>query len=290
MKKKVVQKTLDNPFDIRDGRAMVSLGPLSQKKYCSYSCPFCYVNAGFLSYATMTIAETVEWLKSHAGDFNIIYVSGDTDSFAPPRTDQGIELLEAVGKFDVDLLFTTRALFEEKHLRRIKEIRDSLSKRGKLMFGCVSVAQLNHPALEPEPIASPLQRIAQLEKFKVLGLVSVLAMRPFLPVVPVEEYLKLVSLVAGKVDSVLGEVWYADQTGILEGAVFSKYKSTGMDFVESEMDFDDNESIWRVYESKEVEIAVSEKCAEMNIPFFMRSSAAVSWARKKTKGHSNDLH
>jgi len=63
---------------------MVSFGSVSKKRYCSYSYPFCYVDAGFLSYAMMTISETMEWLQSHKYEFRIIYVSGDTDSFAPP--------------------------------------------------------------------------------------------------------------------------------------------------------------------------------------------------------------
>ena len=122
IKKTVVQKSKDQPFDIREGRAMVSIGPLSPKKYCSYNCPFCYVNAGFLSYATMTIPEIVAWLKKHVDSYDIIYVSGDTDSFAPPRMDEGIELLEALAELDSDLLFTTRAIFGRSHLNSLENI------------------------------------------------------------------------------------------------------------------------------------------------------------------------
>lgn len=257
---------------------MVSLGPISKKRYCSYSCPFCYVDAGFLSYATMTIAETVEWLQSHKDEFSIIYVSGDTDSFAPPRMDKGVELLEALSEFEVDLLFTTRAVFRDDHLDKLSALSAKLSGVGRLLFGCVSIAQLNHSYLEPPPIAPPQDRIRQLENFKHLGLVSVHAMRPFLPVVPVAEYLELLALVKDKVDIVLGEVWYADSEGILEQAVF-KGDAPKLDYTEHTMDFDDNESIWKVYESKAVEVAVSQKCAELNVPFFMRSGPAIQWAR-----------
>lgn len=260
---------------------MVSLGPLSKKKYCTYSCPFCYVDAGFLSYATMTIEETVEWLESHKDKFDIIYVSGDTDSFAPPRMEEGIELLEALSKFDVDLLFTTRAVLKEPYLLRLRALKERLSEHGKLLFGCVSIAQLHHSYLEPKPIAPPQERIEQLTTFKHLGLISVHAMRPFLPVVPIEEYLELVDLVKDKVDIILGEVWYADKGGILESAVFKGSIPNNLEYSEHEMDFDENNAIWNVYESKEVETAVSKKCSELNIPFFMRSSPAVKWARSK---------
>lgn len=277
--KTAIQKNATNPFDIREGRAMVSLGPLSKKKYCPFSCPFCYVDAGFLSYATMTIQETVNWLESHKEKFNIIYVSGDTDSFAPPRMDQGVELLEALSSFNVDLLFTTRAILKDQHLLRLKTLKEKLSKNGKLLFGCVSIAQLHHNYLEPRPISLPQDRIEQLNTFKILGLVSVHAMRPFLPVVPPEEYLELVDLVKDKTDIILGEVWYADKSGILENSVFKGIIPDHLEYVEHEMDFDENTSIWKVYESKEVEKAVAKKCSEINIPFFMRSAPAIEWAR-----------
>jgi DNA repair photolyase len=287
MRKVVLQKETTNPFDIRDGRAMVSLGPLSPKKYCSYSCPFCYVNAGFLSYATKTIEDTVKWLEDQRGLFDIIYVSGDTDSFAPPRMDKGIELLEALSEFNVDLLFTTRAILKEQHLIKLVAIKNKLSEKRKLLFGCVSIAQLYQEHLEPKPIATPFERISQLNAFKEIGLISVHAMRPFLPNVPINEYLELINLVDGKVDVILGEVWYADKSGILETATFNGITPEKLEYLEHQMDFDDNSSIWKVYEMREVEIAVTKKCLDMNIPFFMRSSLAIDRARKNLL---NDIH
>src|SRR5205809_334951 len=114
------QRSLVDPFDLRSGRAMVSLGPLSPKKYCTFSCPFCYVQSDFLSYASLSISEIVRWLRTQRNQFDIVYVSGDTDSFAPPRTDQGIDLLWAITQFDVDILFTTRALLSSQQLSELE--------------------------------------------------------------------------------------------------------------------------------------------------------------------------
>jgi radical SAM superfamily enzyme YgiQ (UPF0313 family) len=75
-------------FDVRDGRAMVSLGPLSAKRYCTYNCGFCYVHADFTRYPTKTNDEVVSYLRTRRNEFDIVYVSGDTDSLAlgaPPR-------------------------------------------------------------------------------------------------------------------------------------------------------------------------------------------------------------
>src|SRR2546426_2924141 len=139
-------------FDVRSGRALVSLGPLSKRRYCSYSCPFCYVHAtSFNSYPSLSPAEIVQWLKGITEPFDIVYVSGDTDSFAPPRMDAGVELLEELCQLGVDLLFTTRALFTNGALHRLELIQRKLAAGRRLLFGCVSVAQLEHPRLEPSP-------------------------------------------------------------------------------------------------------------------------------------------
>src|SRR6185436_14243115 len=102
------QRSQESPFYVRSGRVMVSLGPLHQTKFCTYSCPFCYVHTDFKSYASMEVEEIRTWLAGITEPFDIIYVSGDTDSFGPPRANQGIELLKALSQFDADLLFTTR--------------------------------------------------------------------------------------------------------------------------------------------------------------------------------------
>lgn len=228
----------------------------------------------------MDIPAIVSWLKDVQAPFDVIYVSGDTDSFAPPRTRQGLLLLRELLAFQVDLLFTTRALFSSEELRELQSIQKALENRGNFLFGCVSVAQLSYPHLEPRPIAEPRLRLAQLQRFKEMGLVSVLAMRPFLPVVPLVEYLKIVDLAQPFIDLILGEVWYADRAGILERGVFKGPTPEGIEFVDHKMDFDVNEATWKVYEATEVQSAVEQHCKLRGVPFFMRSRPAIEFIRK----------
>lgn len=273
------QRSRDIPFDVRNGRVMVSLGPLSRSKFCTYSCPFCYVHTDFKSYASMSVGEITGWLEGVTEPFDIIYVSGDTDSFAPPRAEQGIALLKALSQFDADLLFTTRALLRESHLTELANLSRHLRDRGRLLFGCVSVAQLSFPDLEPPPIASPAARLEQLKRFHDCGLVAVLAVRPFLPMVPVGEYVGIVDLAKDFADIVLGEMWYADKEGVLEHNVYQGDVPSNIPFAEHQMDFDDNSAIWKVFEATDAQVAVSARCQSRGIPFFMRSRPAIEWAR-----------
>ncbi len=193
----------------------------------------------------------------------------------------GLELLEQLCDLEVDLLFTTRALFTTDALRRLDSIRRRLAASGHLLFGCVSVAQIEHPLLEPHPIAAPRERLVQLGKLKELGLVSVLTIRPFLPVVPIAEYISIITLAAGAMDAVLGSVWYTDKEGVIRRQVLGGYddKKVLTNFRPEMINFDENDDVWLVYEGKPIEDRLRQHCDAKSLPFFMHSSGLIEWAR-----------
>ena len=259
---------------------MVSLGPLSPKRFCTYNCAFCYVHVDFGSYPSLSVEQIVEYLRDRREEFDIVYVSGDTDSLSPPRTETGLELIDALADLGTDVLFTTRAPLEEAHLDRLALTNRRLQAQRKILFGCVSISRLRSaPHLEPKPVPTPEQRLEVLRGLHERGIVSVLAMRPFLPVVPAGEYVELAALAQPFVDVILGEVWYADKAGLLEKQVFGSAGSSGVVFEEHEMDFDSNDAIWKVWEGRDVRVMVEAYCAKANIPFFMRSGPAIEYIR-----------
>jgi DNA repair photolyase len=257
---------------------MVSLGPLSPKKYCTYSCPHCYVHADFLSYGAVPIDGVMSYLSEHRAEFDIVYVSGDTDSFAPPRADAGIDLLKRCAEFDVDVLFTTRAILSDAHRDELGRLAEQLRARGRSLIGCVSVAQLRHRHLEPPPIAESPERIAQLLDFRRRGLAAVLAMRPLLPIVPTEEYLEIVDRCGQGIDLVISDGWYADQAGKLDKGVFGD-QPVEYEHTLERMDFDDNEAVWKVYRPTKVIETIEQHCKGIGVPFFSRSAPAVAHIR-----------
>lgn len=260
---------------------MVSLGPLSLMKYCTYKCPFCYVHGDFKSYASLSIPEILYWLANTSDPYDIVYVSGDTDSFAPPRTDEGLKLLDALATLNVDLLFTSRFLFSEKDLNTIGTICESLCKRDRLLFGCVSVTQLTVPHLEPPPIPPPHERLMQLGRFRDIGVVPVLAMRPFLPVVPDSDYTHILEAAAReRIEIVLGGSWFTDREGKLELSVFRGPTPEHVSFSEGQMDFDENETVWRIYKATTTEHHVRRECGRLSLAFFDRSRPMIEAVRR----------
>lgn len=277
----VGQRPSESPFDVRGGRAMLSLGPLSPKAYCAYRCPFCYVGGEFLSYATLSPEEIIRWLSSRPEPINVVYVSCDTESFWPPRrAARAVDLLEMLATLGIDVLFTTRAILPVKLRDRLSAVAVSLESQGHMLIGCVSVLQLTVPNLEPAPIRTPHARLDQLRDFHERGLRSVLALRPFLPAVPIEDYLRIIEISHTYADVVLGGVWYADETGEMMAATGVEGAETSdAPYIRGPMDFDNNNATWRIYESREVEAEVRERCVDLGVPFFMRSTPAIDWLR-----------
>ena len=185
---------LDLPFYIGNNRAMISLGPLTDKKYCPYNCAFCYVKSGFTKYAKMEMENIIAFLKENKEKYDIVYISGDTDSFAPPRTSKAIELIKMIAQYiDVDITFTTRTIFDEEDIKRLKGISDYMKEKKHILIPSISISSLySHDFVEPKPIPTPEERIELLKRLKENGLSTILATRPFLPTIDAEEYIQII--------------------------------------------------------------------------------------------------
>lgn len=274
-------KNRKKPFFIGLNRIMVSLGPLHDGRNCPFKCAFCYVDHGFKNYMSSSPDEIVRFVRSCSEPFDIIYVSGDTDSFGSPRTSIGIKLLEELSSIGVDLLFTTRAVFDDNQLDAIGKIAQSLNRSGRLLFACISIPRLYSGGhLESENTPSPRERIASLQALKSRNAITMLTLRPFLPVILIQEYLEIISLCCDFTDVVLGENWYADTSGEIERQVFQGPTPCDVEFVQRRMDFNTNTKWWKVWESNKIRDAVEKHCEQLGLPFFMRSQPAVEHIRE----------
>jgi DNA repair photolyase len=276
----------NNQYFIGLGRAMISLGPYSKIRYCPYNCAFCYVQSNnFNRYVQLNAADIVSYLKDQKNKgkiFDIIYISGDTDSFAPPRTQLGINLIMALEELNSDITFTTRTIFSENQLIQLGAIAKRQKNKKLLLIASISIPRLysaNH--LESVNTPAPIERITTLKKLKEMGLLTVLAIRPFLPIISVLEYKQIIDLAKEYIDVVLGEDWYVDPSGIIERRVFLGPTPQNITFNSSKMDFDSSKKSWKLWKAKEYTRAINKYCKELNIPFYMRSKPAFDYLRKK---------
>jgi len=283
------QRNKDNPFYLENRRAMISLGPLSSNAYCTFHCAFCYVQDRFISYASLSDDEIITFLKDNRQEYDIIYVSGDTDSFAPPRTDRALGLLYRIVKeINCDLLFTTRTTFTDSNYEKIKPIVETQKKNNKMLYACVSITRFSedYAYLEPNPIPSPIKRIDVLKKLKELCVTTVLAIRPFLPNVNVNDYLTIIDNAKLYIDIVLGESFYFVRGDKIEKRIFPNgiQPEYEIDIINNQkMLFDNNNADWSIWKATEYSRQVEAKCKEYNIIFAMHSDEAIEKYLKKAK-------
>lgn len=265
-----------------DNRAMVSLGPVSQNRYCHFECKFCYVHGPFPKYQKAEPEEILGWLLENATKYSIIYISGDTDSFVGKRAKKALQLLALIAEnlddLNCDVLFTTRHVFSDSENNTLHEISDNIRRKGRLLIGCVSVCQLNHPELEPHPIKSPYDRIDQLGLWKQIGLSTVLAIRPFIPGVSPDEYVQLASHGARYADVIIGGNLYIDKGGAIQGqlaTVLERWDHRAYQSSEHPLDFAHTNDVWLEVEDSEIALKVRDICQKLGKPFFLRSTPAV---------------
>lgn len=276
-----VTRNPNMPFYIDGNRAMVSLGPCSDNMYCPYRCAFCYVQDGFMSYIKLDVSEIVNFLVKNRENYNIIYISGDTDSFAPPRNKEGIKLLyDIVKNTDCDITFTTRSVFADSEYEQLSDIIKEHKKSGYKFIAGSSITRYSEDTayLEPAPIPSPEARIQHIKKMKRAGAITMLGLRPFLPVVNIHDYITILNKVYPDLDIALGECFYFIRNGKIQQRVFPSGISEDIEeniIRNQRMDFDDNKYMWDIWNSKEYEDFVAKHCKKLGIIFAMHSKEAL---------------
>ncbi len=153
-----------------------------------------------------------------------------------------------------------------------------MKKKNCKLIASISISRLySAKYIEPNPIPGPEKRIEMLRKLKENGLYTILATRPFLPIISSDEYIEIIRKSRNYVDAVLGEIWYADEK--LVNDVCKDIDINKIQFVSKIMDFDNNNKVWKCYEAKKIVEKVTQFCKENKIPFYMRSNAAIEYIR-----------
>lgn len=282
-------RDISTPFFLDGRRAMVSLGPLAPGAYCPYKCAFCYVQDEFMSYAQLELQQIVNFLIANREKYNIIYISGDTDSFAPPRTRKAVDLLKMITEnVHCDITFSTRSVFSDEIYNELGQIIENHKKSGYLFIAGSSITRYSDKTayLEPPPIPTPDERIQHIIKMKQLGAVTMLGLRPFLPVVDKEDYITILDKLYPFLDIALGECFYFIRDGHIQKHVFPNgiNSDTEKDIIKNQkMYFDDNGALWDVWNSIEYEVFVRNHCQKRGIIFSMHSSDALEEYKKDEK-------
>ena len=175
-------------------------------------------------------------------------------------------------------------MFTEKEREALYDIATEFRDRKRLLVPCVSLAQLTHPQLEPHPIPTTQERIEQIQRLHMMGLSTILTIRPFLPYVAASEYAQLVSEAEGQCSVVLGGDWYTDEDGtidLLTRQSLGSHKSLLDPKAQqiSPLDSALDDEPWMINSHPRAITAVASEAQRWNLPFFMRSGPAIDYLR-----------
>lgn len=252
---------------------MVSFG-----EKCALNCKFCYTfSSDFENYPKRNIYEIVKSLKEFPDQsYKTIYVSCDMESFI--NQSRATELIENLSTLNRSIHFTTRMNLTEATIGRLKKVNDYLMEKNLMLIPAISVSSFqNSIYFEPPPTPSPLERIETIKILHKNNFKVILALRPFLPIVNLNEYKEILDYTAEYVECILGGVFYFDQEGILEnrlGIKISDYEISSLDFIE-------NSKLWKIYKGTREKDFIEQYCKQLNKNFFMSSTPAINWIKSK---------
>lgn len=268
---------------IQNGRATVSLGSLTTRRHCTYRCPFCYVSVGFTRGGRHAPSEVLDAVRSADLDgVDTVLVSGDTDSFAPPRALEGVDLVRRLVELGRNIAFTTRALLPNEAWHALADVAETQQREGRWLTAITSLTQWSVPRLEPPPIPSPASRLDQIGRFRAHGLRTGVALRPLLPVIPLSDYRELLERSALFADFALIGTWFCDTGGVLAEQTMDGEAVTEHEIIASGMDFDSNKAEWCEYRSIEAEKWCVNRAQSLDFPIFHRSRDAFDWLTRSS--------
>ncbi len=255
---------------------MVSFG-----EPCVYACRYCYASAPpFKGYPRRAGQEIIKAVEGYAPDsFDNIYVSCDMESFVDQR--RALDLLEGLMVFRKTIHFTTKVPLCDDIVGSIAQLDTVARTWGGMVIPAVSICATSSASrLEPPPVPSFEARFDLVRRLSAKGLRVVLAMRPFIPTVPLSEYDEILGSLAGHIDCVLGGVLFADLGGLIERRLGSRLG----DCDERLMYFVEQPQRWKVYEGTRERAHVAARCREIGLEFYMTSPPAIESIKQRCLG------
>lgn len=205
--------------DLEKERVFVSFGGA-----CPYKCSHCYTFCDNYQYdPVLTVDELVDSLQGKK--FNLIYISGHKENFVNP--DDGLELCEKLfSQYSVDILLTTRNIFNQKQLERLCKLNEKMKILNKDLYVCVSIPALkSYKKIESSPlIPSPDERIDFVKRIYERKIYTVLTLRPLFPnsFIPISEPLEILQRCKDHVSAVISSGIVVDDTILRNLGTFPK--------------------------------------------------------------------
>jgi DNA repair photolyase len=263
-------------MSLEDERQFVSFGGA-----CAFNCCHCYTfSHGYNLNNPVTVDGIVSSLKDEK--FKIVYVSGHRENFIDP--DEGLLLCEEIfKKYNVDLLITTRNVFNKNQLLRLQTLYDLMKKKEKDLFFCSSIpATSSYKKLESGSlIPTPYERMDFLKDVYDLGIFTFLTIRPLCPndFIPVDEALEIIDKCHSFSSAIISSGIFVNKHILERLKSFPAYTSGGK---ESLMECLKNNHLSGEYPNVENELTIiRNRCQKHDKKLFEHSCPAIEYIKSK---------
>lgn len=267
-------------MSLEEKRQFVSFGG-----QCAFNCNHCYTfSEGYNLANPVTVEDLIGTLKDKK--FEIVYISGHRENFIDP--DEGLLLCETIfNKYNVDLLVTTRNVFNSSQLLRLEKLYKLMKNKNKDLFFCSSIpATSSYKKLEPcSLIPTPYERMNFLKEVFNLGIFTFLTIRPLCPneFIPVKEALEIVDKCQSFSSAVISSGIVVNASILKRLKTFPAYNSNGE---EKLMECLKN-NIPVEYVKVENELSmIRNQCKKYGKKLFEHSCSAIEYI--KSLGNQND--
>lgn len=240
---------------------------------CSFKCRHCYTfSEKFKRNDSISIDKIVGGLQGE--EFNVIYVSGYKENFEDP--DRGIDLIDALFEtYNCHILFTTRNVFNEIHIKKISKLNLKMREKNKILFACVSIsAYQSFRKLEPSSkIPTPDKRIEFLSNLFNCGIFTFLTLRPICPneFIKKSEYIDIIKKAHKYFHAIISSGIYVDNTILKNLKKFPAFHSNT-----ARLSCFDEMEVQAVNVEEEL-LCIEKFCKNKMIPFFRTSILALNY-------------
>ena len=263
-------------------REIVSLNGI-----CPMGCKHCYSFDMQSAQNSRGIDEIIFDVKNSAAD--IVYVSGKNENYFAES--DGYKFCERLyDECKKDLFIITRSFLSDEILQNLSELNCRMKQNANSLYLAASVCANESYGITENPLICPApdSRISNLLRASRLGIHTVLMVRPVFPghLVPVKEYLDLVSKCEGTVDAVVISGLIVTDSILRRLGIQREVLNylTGGDSTYLDDLNDDSISYVDVEaELKEIE----NKCHERSIPVYRHTMPALNAIAKAEEGKMN---
>lgn len=161
---------------------------------CPLDCKYCFVddmNSNQEKGVAYLTEEQLKIIGDLPEEIKLIMLGCDTEFFQ--HKEESLKILERIAQYKKDISVITKLPLSKDFVSKLKNIDLKLKENGNMMTFSVSLTSLDSAKFWEPHVPSPDKRIETLKNVYNSDIKTMVAIRPLLPAVPIEEIEELIN-------------------------------------------------------------------------------------------------